>query len=407
MMDRKTQRIVSKIVLVTAILWLVLWLTSYKPETVIKADPAINIETSTVSYQRHDKMVTLFGQIKPLDPIHIDAEISARITSLAVKNGAKVKKGDLIATLDTTKLDIQSASLKQTIDKTNSQIASLTQEYDALTTLIEHDKKLLENAQELLKRYQSLSERYQSQTGLNQRQDTVSQRAKALQQNQTNQNNILFRIDQLKSDLVTHNLHYLNNQLDIEKATLTAVEDGMVTDLSHQKGDLLQKGEAICMLINPKNIYVHAYVPSIYFNQVSPGQIAYMQDDASMTLVLKTIDHQVDNQSAHLDGLFHFQLLPEDPMYPIGQVVSIRMALPLDIDTFTAPESSIYEERYVYQVDPNSQLLKTKVAVHGTLLQQNQTLYLLSSPDILNGNQILISRLPNPKTGLRVNDASS
>lgn len=401
-MDNATQRIVRNILLVTAGAWLLLWLTAYQPESSKQSASAIQIETLLAHYQHNPRMVTIYGKISPLDPIHLDAEISAKIIELPVENGTLVKKGDLIAQLDTTKLNIQRISIEQLIEKTQSQIQSLTEEHESLSTLIEHDKQLLNNATDLLNRYESLSKKYKSQQGLNQRQDTVSQRAKSLQQNQTNQRNISHKVDQLKADLVTQNLNFLDIQLDINKATLTAPDTGMITNLVTQQGDLLQKGEAICELINPDKTYIHAYIPTLYFNQIHTGQKAHIQNTEQTALYLATLDQQVDERSAHLDGFFHFESLPSEPSFPLGQVVSLAMNIPLATATFTVPESAIYEESYVYVVDAKQQLIKEKVEVLGTSQQHNQTQYLLSSPNIPEGSRILTSRLPSPKTGLSV-----
>src|SRR5450755_1288795 len=61
-----------------------------------KKEPVITVETDKVSRRNITELVVANGKIYPVVQVHISPEVSGEITELAVKEGQRVKKGDLL-----------------------------------------------------------------------------------------------------------------------------------------------------------------------------------------------------------------------------------------------------------------------------------------------------------------------
>ena len=397
-MDGSTNRVVIKIVIVTAAIWAVLSLTSSSPETSQMEEDAIRVDTQIVNYALYPKMITAYGKVAAKDPLHVDTEVSAKITQLYVENGSEVVVGQIIATLDSTDFETEKERLEQSIEKIKSQISASITEVQATKKLIEHDKKLLENAKDMLERYLSLSEQYRSEQGLDQREDNVSQRTKSLTQNQTNLEKLKQKALQLSADLDTAKSRLKDNAVDIANCQIMAKQAGVITDLTFEVGDYLNIGSDLCTLINPDHTYIHAYIPTKYYGVLDKGQKALLKTSDS-TLVLSHIDQVVDPQSVHLDALFDYQ--GESENLPIGQVVTLAIEIPQTTPSFKIDESAIYDEAFIYQVQAG-QLIKHPVAFLGLFYEGSKTQYLIQSDQLFDGDMVLTSRLSKPKSGLKV-----
>lgn len=397
-MDGSTKRVVTRILLGTLLIWFLLWMTGSSPSSSDVSLSEVLVDYTEVNYQNYPKMTVVYGKVAPLDPVNIDAEITASIESIPVNNGSYVKTGDTIAKFDTTDLTIKQAQISQQIEKIQSIASQSDEEIRTLNKVIEHDEQLLKNAQDMLDRYLSLSDRFKSQHGLSQRQDAVSDRSKSLINNQKQRSNLEHKIDQLKADLVTENMRYLDNAYDLEHSNITSPTNGYITDLTSEVGDFLQKGASFCMIIDPDKTYINAFIPAQYYQNIAQDQSARLVGE-DYQLTLKHMDQVIDDNAAHLDAQFYYD--SEMAKLPIGQVVSLALSIPQSQQSFKVPESAIYEETYVYLIK-HDKLLKQAVNILGQYYEKGETYYLIHHDDIADGAQILTSRLARPKTGLRV-----
>ncbi|KAA1400469.1 biotin/lipoyl-binding protein [Aeromicrobium ginsengisoli] len=80
--------------------------------------------TATVSAGTFQQTVTGSGTIQPAREADLDFEVSGRVTSVKVKAGDTVAKGDVVATLDTASLDAALASAKAQLEAAETTVAN-------------------------------------------------------------------------------------------------------------------------------------------------------------------------------------------------------------------------------------------------------------------------------------------
>jgi HlyD family secretion protein len=89
-----------------------------------KNEPAITVQTDKVARRNITELVVANGKIYPVLQVHISPEVSGEITDLAVKEGQRVQKGDLLLKI---KPDFYLANLNQVKASYESSLASKTQ----------------------------------------------------------------------------------------------------------------------------------------------------------------------------------------------------------------------------------------------------------------------------------------
>ncbi|MCL5099140.1 MAG: efflux RND transporter periplasmic adaptor subunit [Candidatus Omnitrophica bacterium] len=94
-----------------------------------KPDPVITVQTEKVTRRNLTEMVVANGKIQPVDQVKISPEVSGEIIELAVKEGQKVRKGDLLMKIkpDTyvASSNIASASYKASLAQNSLARANL------------------------------------------------------------------------------------------------------------------------------------------------------------------------------------------------------------------------------------------------------------------------------------------
>lgn len=85
--------------------------------------PAVNVVVQRVVPMSVKDRLSLPAVIEPWVRIEVPAEVQGRVVQVSVAEGARVKKGDIIATLDSRDYENESASLKADYDLANKTLA--------------------------------------------------------------------------------------------------------------------------------------------------------------------------------------------------------------------------------------------------------------------------------------------
>ena len=85
----------------------------------------IVVNTDTVQKRDIVETVTASGKIYPVTQVAIAAEISGEIVDLAVKEGDKVKEGDLLMRINPDLYETQVEQAQAGLDNTKAQLLSL------------------------------------------------------------------------------------------------------------------------------------------------------------------------------------------------------------------------------------------------------------------------------------------
>jgi multidrug efflux pump subunit AcrA (membrane-fusion protein) len=399
-MDSIQQKMISRLALVTTVIIAILLITQPTVDTNQPEDSIISVTSIQVQCSHNPKLVKLYGKVIPHDPKNIDSEVSSSVLETLKKSGDQITAGETLIILDNEKILQQQSALKLEISSIEKRLTASIKSLAMEIELLKHETQLLKRAHEELTRYQSLSDAYKSKSMLKTYEDAVSKQEKQVL---IHQQKITQYEQQITSDKNQRSItltQLAQSELDLDNTVITAPIDGIIQSSHIKVGDVVSPGSAMLTIVNPNRVYINAFIPTQYLTQLNVGTSkAYLDHPQRQPLALQRLNQSIQDGSAHLDASFIF--LEQTPKLALGEVISLLVEIDVSIESCPVPESSIYQDSYIYEI--NEQLLnEIRIEKLGLTYNDGQTLYLVSAEEDLTNKTILTTRLTNPKTGTRV-----
>ncbi|MEP6566931.1 MAG: efflux RND transporter periplasmic adaptor subunit [Mesorhizobium sp.] len=201
--------------------------------------------------------VSATGTLQPLTQVDISSELSGIIRSVSAEENQQVKKGDVLATLDTVKLEVQ-------IERAEASAkAAAANVEDATVTLTENEKALV-RAAELTRRGMATDQSLEAATA-------TRDRSKAA-------------LDSAQANLAIAQADLKAQQTDLAKSTIYAPIDGIVLTRSVDPGQTvassLQAPVLFIIAADLRNMELVAAVDEADIGAVKSGQHARFTVDA-------------------------------------------------------------------------------------------------------------------------------
>jgi HlyD family secretion protein len=269
--------------------------------TVYTRRGVVTVQTGRVVRQDLTSFVTASGEIKPKNYINIGANAIGNITQLLVKEGDKVRKGELLARIEDIQpeadVTAQKASLASAEADSNAAEAALKAADENINTMqaaIEHDKADLQRMKADLDRAESLyKEQLMAQQDFELKKYTYEAQVSAVAESQTRVVGARAQREQTAAQLASAqkrvaiaraNLARVDNVLD--KYSSYAPLDGVVTNLPVRQGETVvpglqnQTGTIIMTIADMSLITAEVKVDETDIVNVALGQPADITIDA-------------------------------------------------------------------------------------------------------------------------------
>lgn len=201
--------------------------------------------------------VSATGTLQPLTQVDISSELSGVVRSVAVEENQRVKKGDVLATLDTAKLEVQ-------IERAEASARAAAASVEDATVTLKENENALTRANELTSRGMATDQSLEAATA-------TRDRAKAAR-------------DSAEANLAIANADLKAQQTDLAKSTIYAPIDGIVLTRSVDPGQTvassLQAPVLFIIAADLRNMELQAAVDEADIGSVKPGQHARFTVDA-------------------------------------------------------------------------------------------------------------------------------
>lgn len=255
MANNKSKRRVKWLVLVVVLL-VVAGLTT--AALLKRREPFINVQTEKVGRTNLTELVVANGRIQPVLTVKISPEVSGEIIKLPVKEGQRVKKGDLLVQI---KADMYEASRNSAEASYQSSLAGLSTAQSSLV-----------KAESEFRRYESLFKSLLVSESVFLEAKTSFDIAKAQLQSSTQQ------VEMAKAALQ-------RATEDLSKTTILAPLDGTVTRLNSQLGErvvgtAMMAGTEIMSIADLNMMEARVDIGEIDVVLISTGQVARLEVDA-------------------------------------------------------------------------------------------------------------------------------
>jgi len=172
----------------------------------------ITVQTQKVTRQDLVSIVTASGEVKPRKYVNVSSNVSGRITHLLVKEGERVRRGQVLARIDSTRLEASTRSSEAGVQAQKADVQRAEADLEAAKlayerTLSMHKQKLVADSQ-------------------------MDQADADFKMKKANVESLKRRIAQQEAALESV-------KDDLEKAVVVAPMDGAVTNLAKEEGEMV------------------------------------------------------------------------------------------------------------------------------------------------------------------------
>ncbi len=219
--------------------------------------PQVNYVTSPAKVGDITVQVSATGTLQPLIQVDISSELSGVMRSVAVEENQRVKKGDVLAELDTVRLSAQVERAEASVKAAEAKVL------ESKTTLTETGQAFT-RAEQLLKRGMTSEQALDTATAARDRADANVAMAEA---------NLAIAEAELKQQ-----------QADLQKSTIYSPIDGIILTRSVNPGQTvassMQAPVLFVLAANLENMELKAAIDEADIGGVKPGQTARFTVDA-------------------------------------------------------------------------------------------------------------------------------
>lgn len=348
-----------------------------------------------------EDFLPLRARATPLVTVYLDAVEGGRVEQVLVEDGAMVKRGQLLAVLSNSDLQLnllaRQADVSREINSMRSQELALTQ------TRLQTEREVLEaqlatrKAQRQYELQKPLAERgfVAGRTYRDSQDDYLSNRDRLAVLERTRAEDERLQSSQLAQ--LRASAASLNASLGIAHATLDALKlrapvDGQLTAFSIQLGQSLQRGERLGQIDSAGRNKLVADVDEFYLGKVVIGQRASIeQSGRTFALKVAKVYPQVRNGQFQVDLTFD----GGEPPIQRGQTLQAKLVLGDPAPALLVPNGSWYTDTggaWIFVVAPGG---GSAVRRDVRLGRRNTTMV-----EVLDGLQPGERVITSPYTGL-------
>ncbi len=324
------------------------------------------LSITEVSFGKFDDYITINGSVAPISTIYMDAYEGGRVTEKMIEEGAMVKKGDIILTLEnrglyeqilasennlalkqndlrSTKLTFDSRQVEGRKDLVNSQY-----ELQKLKRNYEQNKALFED--ELISREEYLISKENFE---------LSQKQYDIIKLQTEQDNVLRNtsLSELDGDLARMKKTLSMVYERIDHLNVRAPADGQLGFLDAEIGQNIRQGERIGQINVLTDYKIEADIDEHYIDRVKRDLTAVLdRNGKAYQLRLRKVYPEVRNGKFKVDLVFADQK-PET--IRTGQSYNIKLQLGASNDALLLPKGSFFQStggQWIFVVDASGEV---------------------------------------------------
>ncbi len=218
---------------------------------------AIKVKTATLTPMRFRRQIRVQGCIQPVNSAKIAARMAGSIDALKVKEGDRVKKGDILFQTDQVNLQNQVLIAEQNLKVAEENKTIAEADLKIARTNLEKARLDYERDETLFKRNVITQKDFESATVTwKNAQATTEKTETAL-----SYRDVLIKQSQTSLDIARKNL---------ADSIIRAPYDGVITAKYHETGEFVSNGMAVLALEDQTHLEASLYLSSIYYPLLSP-----------------------------------------------------------------------------------------------------------------------------------------
>jgi multidrug efflux pump subunit AcrA (membrane-fusion protein) len=278
--------------------------------------------------------------------------------------------------------------------------------YETDLKALEQEQKLVEIATAGVERARRLKkQKVGSDSDLDAAEEALARQMLAVSNREMSIQDHPARLKALEARLQSARAKLAEIELELERATVEAPADGVVTGVEVTAGDQVKKDEVLLRFYELGSLEVRARVPAPYQEEVrtalaSGGGLDAVADIGGGRVDLRLVRLAGEADPSGVDGIFR---VTSDPgALRLGQMISLRLQRATQPNAVAVPFQAVYGGERVYKLEDGRMRGVTVETLGGMGDGDDGERLLVRSPDLATGDLVIVTHMPNAVDGLRV-----
>jgi len=404
------------VLLGAVVLSVVVYATAPNPLPEQSTEKSWQVSSIAVQPERLSPMFKLYGRVESSRIAAIQADTSARIDAVEVREGQLVERGQVLVRLDQRELTLQLRERRANVAQARAQLAAVEIDYRLVRESRGHYEAVQKLSQDTLQRQRELHKiRMISQGMLDQSILRENERSIEYQRFQRQLADFPHRILEHQALLDRAQAALEQAQLNLTKTTIVAPFDGPVIAVTAAAGSHALPGQVLVTVAQSAGFEVRAPLPNHYVNRLrrsldhNKAIAGFINADGHGSgrteLRLRRLSRSVKSGRAGLDGFFSLDQQQLMQLPEIGRLVDLTVVMPPEERVVALPVQALYENDRIYEVVEN-RLRAIEVERVGEFHSPQGYRVLVRWDNVEAGQRIISTQLPRAISGLLVDQAS-
>jgi multidrug efflux pump subunit AcrA (membrane-fusion protein) len=364
------------------------------------------VEVEPVDLQILAPQLVLYGRVETPDLLKAAAPRPARVATVAVREGGRVRAGGLLVRLDERDFLPALHQAEARVAELEALMESERIRHDNDLRALEQDRQLLEIARNGVDRARRLKkQQVGSESELDAALEALARQTLAVSNRERDIADHPARVDALEARLRSARAQLAEIQLDLERSSITAPFDGVVTGVDVAVGDQVMDGVVLLRLYSLEDLEVRARIPAPYQSEIAAALAAgvileaeTVSGDAEIGLRLERLSGEA--QPSGVDGLFAVTRGSE--ALRLGQMLELRLERPPREGVVPVPFEAVYGGDRLYKLEQGRMRRIRVESLGGWSQVDGDERLLVRSPNLASGDLVVVTHMPNAVDGLRV-----
>ena len=374
---RFSRIIIPAVLLLSVVVAVVLVLTKPQAKTADAREVARDIDILTAAPGSHAPTVPVFVRVTTPNHASLRAAITADVIKLLALDGNRVESGEPIILLDEREARLAVQQREADLQEAISQIEAEKLEHEKQLFVIRNDKgeRARQNREQIIKSHK-------------------------------------IRLQGLEARKLRATSALELARLDLQRTRITAPFTGQITTLHVSVGDRVRPGDQLVELFDREAIELTGSISARYLpalqSALNTGLVLTahgMVNNQPVKAILERLSGEVNPGSGGVNAIF--RIAENAHFLPLGRSLKLDLGLPAEENTLVIPNTALYGMDKVYKVI-DRRLKGVAVTRLGDFPDRNGIAQsLITSPEIQQGDSLMITQLPNAVDNLLVNPADN
>ncbi|SFR62481.1 Barrel-sandwich domain of CusB or HlyD membrane-fusion [Marinobacter daqiaonensis] len=403
--------LIPAVILIAAVaVFQILKLTRPEPEVAGQTERSWPVQVMPATPSAHRPALPVYGEVTAPEMMNIVASVSGRVARRPVSEGQRVAEGELLVAMDP-------ADFRPPLVQAEAEVSDLEAQIQGEKTRAETDREALaleravrDSARRQLERTRSLlGNNLVSQRDLDTARDALEQAKLAVIMREQSLAEHPARLRSLEARLERAEAALAMARRDARRSEVAAPFDGIVARVEVAPGDQVAARSPLLSIYQPERLEVRARVPSRFASGLEMAMtegsgVEAISEDGRIHLELVRFAGESDPRGP--EGIFRIK--QGGTLLRPGAMLPLVVFRPPERDVIAVPYSALHGIDSLYVMTEEGRMHRVTVTRIGETLRDDGHLdALVRSDQLVGGEKIIVTHLPNAIEGLKVSEVEA